>query len=104
MKLNKDFFIPMICIIFLILTPLQAKAGDSRFTVTFAGATVIGGVYVLISWSVSDSYNHRISSIRHAALLNYDSKDWSIGMPDIKSIQFNNTHITPYVEVFKYRF
>lgn len=96
--------VTIICLFCLIVTPKQAKAGDSRFTVTFAGVTVIGGVYILISWSVSDSFEQRLYRPARSALFNYDSKHWLLGIPELKLIELKDSGITPYVDLIKFHF
>ena len=94
----------MICLMCTITIPDQAKANDSRFTVTFAGATVIGGIYILISWSVSDSFDQHLYPFAHSALFNHDSNGWLVGVPEIKFTEHNKSYLTPYVDLFKIRF
>jgi hypothetical protein len=96
--------VTLICLMCTGLIPKQAEASDSRVTITFAGATVIGGVYVLISWSISDSFKWRHDFSPHSALFNFDSKKWFVGLPELKLVEHNNTHVTPCMDILKFRF
>ena len=87
----------------IFILPEKSLAGDSKITVTFAGATVIGGVYVLFSWGMSDDFKGRLPLTANSAFINHDSKGWYMGLPDLK-LNEHHSHITPYVKVLKIHF
>ena len=98
-----------VCIIIMCLTvilamPCQASADKFMLTITFTGASVIGGVYIVLHWIIAGSSEWQPFPAVSPALFYRDSDGWQVGCPRINLIEHGDSEYASYLNIIKIQF
>jgi len=94
----------IICLTVILVMPCQAAADKLSLTITFTGASVIGGVYIVLHWIIAGSSEWQQFPAISPALFYRDSDGWQAGCPRINLIEHGDSEYAPYLNIINIEF
>ena len=100
----KRVCILLMCLTVILAMPCQASADELKLTITFAGATIIGGVYIVFHLIIAGSTGWQPFPAASPALFYRDSDGWQVGCPRINLIEHGDSEYAPYLNIINIQF
>jgi hypothetical protein len=86
----------------LIITPVAA---DVYISVTFvAGGVVVGGVYLLVYFTVGNKVGWESIQEEPQSMFHYDGKKWGVAFPQLNLVEDTRGNLIPCTPILGIRF
>ena len=100
----KRVCIIIICLTVILAVPCQAAADKIMLTITFTGASLLGGVYIVLHWIIVGTSQWEQSPAVSPALFYRDSDGWQVGYPRINLSEHGDSEYAPYLNIIRIEF